>query len=62
MKKAVLLFFLFFPFLIVNGQEPAPPTREWSEWAFRQIPDRDVAKTALHEAKCHIPCLARWGI
>ena len=45
MKKAVLLFFLFFPFLIVNGQEPAPPTREWCEWAFRQIPDQKTLKT-----------------
>ena len=39
MKKAVLLFILFFPFLIVHAQEPAPPSQEWCEWAFRQIPD-----------------------
>ena len=24
---------------IAYGQEPAPPAREWCEWAFRQIPD-----------------------
>ena len=41
MKKALSLFFLFFPILIAHSQEPepAPPTREWCEWAFRQIPD-----------------------
>ncbi len=38
MKKAPLLLF-FFSFLIANGQEPAAPTHEWCEWAFRQIPD-----------------------
>lgn len=39
MKKATVLFILFFAFLMVKGQEPVPPAREWCEWAFQQIPD-----------------------
>ncbi|MBR0299247.1 MAG: DUF1653 domain-containing protein [Bacteroidales bacterium] len=38
-RQALLLLFLF-SFLVANGQEPAPPTQKWCEWAFRQIPDR----------------------
>ena len=39
MKKTVLLLLCLFSGLIAYGQEPAPPTQEWCEWAFRQIPD-----------------------
>ena len=42
MKKAALLFIIFAPFQIAHSQEPAPPTREWCEWAFRQIPDQKM--------------------
>jgi hypothetical protein len=39
MRKSVLLLLCLFSVLITHGQEPAPPTQEWCEWAFRQIPD-----------------------
>lgn len=38
MKRILpVLFICFLSVLNVRGQEP--PTREWCEWAFRQIPD-----------------------
>ena len=50
MKIAGLSFIILFS-LIAFGQEPSPPTREWCEWAFGQIPDRkelgDVDSTAF---------------
>ncbi len=45
MRKTFLLLLCLFPVLIVQGQEPTPPTQEWCEWAFRQIPDhRDLSE------------------
>ena len=39
MKKTVLFFILFSGILTACGCRPAPPTQEWCEWAFWQIPD-----------------------
>lgn len=38
MKKLAQLFILC-TILFACGQEPAPPSQEWCEWAFWQIPD-----------------------
>ena len=39
MKKTILLLICFLSAFAAHGQEPAPPTQEWCEWAFQQIPD-----------------------
>ena len=39
MKKTFLLLLCLLSVLVAHGQEPAPPTQEWCEWAFQQIPD-----------------------
>ena len=45
MKKTFLLLICFLSVFVTHGQEPAPPTQEWCEWAFRQLPDhRDIAE------------------
>ena len=45
MKRAILLFICSLSNLIVHGQEPEPPTQEWCEWAFTQLPqDRELSK------------------
>ena len=45
MKKTFLLLFCLLTVFVAHGQEPLPPTQEWCEWAFRQLPDhRDIAE------------------
>ena len=45
MKKTFLLLLCLLSVLVAHGQELAPPTQEWCEWAFRQLPDhRDIAE------------------
>lgn len=39
MKKTILFLCCLLTSLIAFGQEPLPPTQEWCEWAFQQIPD-----------------------
>jgi len=39
MKKTILYLCCLLISMIACGQEPLPPTQEWCEWAFRQIPD-----------------------
>lgn len=39
MKKAVLVLICVLSVHLAHGQEPAPPTQKWCEWAFQQIPD-----------------------
>ena len=39
MKNTALFFILFSGILTACGCRPAPPTQEWCEWAFWQIPD-----------------------
>ena len=37
--------YLFLSVFAAHGQEPVPPTQEWCEGAFRQLPDhRDIAE------------------
>ena len=44
MKKILLLICLLTA-LVAHGQEPEPPTQEWCEWAFQQLPqDRDLSE------------------
>ena len=45
MKKTFLLLLCLLTVFVAHGQEPSPPTQEWCEWAFRQLPDhRDIAE------------------
>ena len=40
MNKAILVLICFLSAFVAHGQEPTPPTQEWCEWAFGQLPDR----------------------
>ena len=40
MKRILLLVTSLFSILNTFGQEPSPPTQEWCEWAFGQLPDQ----------------------
>ena len=42
MNKAILVLICFLSPFVSHGQEPTPPTQEWCEWAFKQIPDHTL--------------------
>ena len=42
MNKAILVLICFLSAFVAHGQEPTPPTQEWCEWAFKQIPDHKL--------------------
>ena len=45
MKRITLLLICFLSAMVAHGQEPEPPTPEWCEWAFRQLPkDRALSE------------------
>ena len=40
MKRMIILLCCLLSSIIAFGQDPKPPTQEWCEWAFGQLPDR----------------------
>ena len=40
MKRMIILLCCLLPSIIAFGQDPKPPTQEWCEWAFKQVPDQ----------------------
>ena len=40
MKRMIILLCCLLSSIIAFGQDPKPPTQDWCEWAFGQLPDR----------------------